>query len=554
MSAIGGARRLARLDLTRTRRKYLGPDRKASHLFGLLAYAVVFLLLTGGGGYGAYLLGRALAGGELGIAPADAAAIARGLVALFGLVAAVVLVVRAVGQRGTLENAEGTLTTVTTGSALVGVLFAEFAFVLLWVLVPGVAAGVGLAVGAGTLWSVATVPLAVVAVAATAVAVGYPLGLGIRHAVTRFAFVARHKVALIVAVFVAYFAAVSSGSLNAVMVALFEPMQASPTGWAADLLLLWVPGVAASPLLAAGALGATAALGVAAAAVGTALADRHWFSDPALAGAEEEAPTGSAERGLETALAPYLGTATAALVVLAWRRAYRAPLKLLYAAYPLLFLVGVFAEIVQTGVVPAYLPFAVLVFVAYAAGVVFTLNPLGDQGAVLPATVLSRVDGRTFARAHLLASLIVAVPLGMALTAVAAVLSPIDAETTVALVAAVPLVMVVSAALSVGIGVAFPRFEAVNVTRSMKTVVPSVLGFVLFSLHLLVTVAAGAVVYEPLVRLALAGLLTWILPFGLAVSPETLYYVAAVAIVALVLAPLASYRYAVRTYDRYTLD
>jgi hypothetical protein len=88
----------------------------------------------------------------------------------------------------------------------------------------------------------------------------------------------------------------------------------------------------------------------------------------------------------------------------------------------------------------------------------------------------------------------------------------------------------------------------------MKTVLPSVLGFVLFSLHLLVTVAAGAVVYEPLVRLALAGLLTWILPFGLAVSPETLYYVAAVAIVALVLAPLASYRYAVRTYDRYTLD
>jgi hypothetical protein len=267
-----------------------------------------------------------------------------------------------------------------------------------------------------------------------------------------------------------------------------------------------------------------------------------------------DTPTESAEPGLERRLAPYLGLATAALVVLAWRRAARAPLKLLYAAYPLFFALGWIADIVQTGVVPASVAVGTLVFVSWAAGVIFTLNPLGDQGAGLPVTLLSRVDGTEFVRAHLAASLLVAIPAGTVLTAAAAWLSPLDPARAVALVVAAPILMVVSSALSVGIGVAFPRFQAVNITRSVKTVIPSTLAFILFSVHLLATTISAVVVYNEGIRSVAAFVLSWLFPFGVTVDPGTLYPIAAGSLVVLALLPAVSYRYAVRRFDTYTLS
>jgi hypothetical protein len=228
-------------------------------------------------------------------------------------------------------------------------------------------------------------------------------------------------------------------------------------------------------------------------------------------------------------------------------------MKLLYAAYPLLFMTGVFADILQTGQVPAYLPYGMLVFVVWAVSVVFTLNPLGDQGAVLPTTLLSRVGGREFVFAHVLAGLVVGLPLGTVITAAVALLSPVDVETAVALTAATPVLLVVCSVLAVGIGVAFPRYEAVNVTRSMKAVVPSRWAFVLFTLYLFVTTAAAVLVYQEFARTLAAGLLSFLLPFGLSVSAETLLYAAAVCLVPLVAAPFVAYRYAVRRFETFTV-
>jgi hypothetical protein len=113
--------------------------------------------------------------------------------------------------------------------------------------------------------------------------------------------------------------------------------------------------------------------------------------------------------------------------------------------------------------------------------------------------------------------------------------------------------MVLSSVVSMGVGMAFPRFEATSVTRSMETVLPSRLAFALFSLYLFLTAGAVAVVVEPLVRQVAAALVSWVLPFGLSVSAETLRLVAAAAAVPLAGAPLAAYRFAVRRFDRYTV-
>ncbi|MFC7193998.1 hypothetical protein ACFQL4_03975 [Halosimplex aquaticum] len=171
-------------------------------------------------------------------------------------------------------------------------------------------------------------------------------------------------------------------------------------------------------------------------------------------GRGRDAPSTSEDR-LARWLEAAVDRPTAALITLAWRRAARAPLKLMYAAYPLFFGTGAFVEILQTGQIPVYLPYGLLVFLAWAGGVVFTLNPLGDQGSVLATTLLSEVTGHRFVGAHVLAGLLVVVPVGTALVAVTAVLSPLDARSAAILTGLAPVSMVVAAALSVGIGMAF---------------------------------------------------------------------------------------------------
>lgn len=549
--------RLARIDVTRMARKHTDRDNGLGNLVSTVVFTLLLTAATLGSGYLAYRAGRLLAANDIAVPPGAIDAL-RGLIAVLGLVLAVIVIVRGVGQRGTLVNAEGVLTIVPTWEALTGLLLSEFVYVLLWLGGPALGIGAGLALGTGVGWPLLTLPTGVATIAVAAVAVGYPVGLGIRHFVTRFRFVARNKGVLIVAVFLVYLALVVTGTLNRAIVALFDPLQQSPLGWFADLLVLGFPGVDATPLRAVGALGLTVGLATIGTVAGTRLADRHWFSDPALAGetdTDDDQPSAvSAESGLDRRLAPYLGVPTAALVVLAWRRAARAPLKLLYAAYPLLFAVGWIADIVQTGEAPPVLAAGSVVFVTWAAGVIFTLNPLGDQGAGLPPTLLSRIDGRQFVHAHLLASLSIAIPAGVLLTAIAVTLSPLETTTRLLLVASTPVLMIVSSALSVGIGMAFPRFQAVNVTRSVKTVIPSLLAFLLFTLHLLGTTASAAIVYDDAIRGLAAFGLSWILPLGLAIDTETLALVAAATLVVLAVAPIFSYRYAVRRFDTYTIE
>ena len=557
MSAFEHTRRLAWIDITRMLRKNTDWENGATSAISVVMYVLIFGASTLSGGYLSYRLGQQLARGDLGVLEVGGVSpigAIRGVFALFWLFLTFIFVVRAVGQRGTLVQPEGILTVVPTGQAVLGVLIAEYVYFLLWLLPPGIGIGVGLAVGSETVAPAVLVPLAVAGAGVASVGIGYPLGLGIRHVATRFEFVARHKGGILLLVFLAYFGMLATGALNRVTIQLFEPMQASPFGWYADLALVGTPALTAAALQAAGAVALSVGIGALGVLAGTSLAERHWFSDPALAGAEPPETTAEdAAPGFERRLAPIFDPATASLIVLSWRRARRSPLKLLYAFYPVLFMAGPLAEIVQSGQVPEYLPYVVLVLVAWMAGVIFTLNPLGDQGAALASTLLSNVDGRRFVRAIVLAGLVVAIPLGVIVTAAVAWLSPVETETAIALVVAAPVAMVVSAALSVGIGVAFPRFKAMEITRSMKTVLPSRWAFLLFSLHLFATAAAAGVVSREFLRVLAAALLSWALPFGWSVGEGTLYWIAVVTLVPLLLSPVVAYRYAVRRFDRYTL-
>ncbi|WP_123537838.1 hypothetical protein [Halosimplex salinum] len=567
---VGHSLRLARIDVRRMIRKRTAPESWLTAVVSVGLYALLTLALTVGGAYGARALARAITSGSFPTDPTGTATAARGLVGVLWVVLVVVFGVRAVGQRGTLTNADGILTVVPTAEAYLGLVASEWVYLLVWALLPAAGAGVGLALGTGTLSLAVTVPVALALAGLSAVTVAYALGLAVRHVVTRFPFVARHKTGLIALVFLVYMAAIVSGSFNQIVAALFEPMAASPVGWYADLALLSFPAMALDPTLAAAVVAGTVAVAAVGVAAGTWVAGRHWFADPALAGEDttpdestgsptdaEHTAAASTEDRLTAAVERVLDRPTAALVVLAWRRAARAPLKLMYAAYPLFFGTGAFIDIVQSGSIPAYLPYALLVFVAWAGGVVFTLNPLGDQGSVLSTTLLSEVTGHRFVLAHVLAGLLVVVPLGTVLVAVTGALSPLEADSVAILTGLAPVAMVVAAGLSVGIGVAFPRFEATNVTRSMEAVVPSPWAFLLFSVHVVATTLSALFVgltgARELGAALLSGLLSLVVSADVTVSPSALYYASAVALVVLLLLPALSYRYAVRSFDRYTI-
>jgi hypothetical protein len=547
---------LGRVDLRRVLRKSV--DRKSQ----LLAYAFVVLVFGGLGGYGSYLFGR-----ELGVA-ADlplgytVLEVARGAFAILWLFFAILVIVRTVGTRGTLENDVGVLSIVPTREAVLGVLLSELGLALAYVLpLLGVVA-VGYSTGAGTYTLLATAPVVALAASTTAVAVAYPVGLAIRHVVTRIEFVARHKGPLIVLAFLAYMGLVLSDALGNVVVTIFEPMQAAPTAWFADLLLLGTP-AGASPLRGALALALVAVLAPASVLATTRIADRHWFADPVLAGTDDDDAdvdpnTDRHDDGrllrIEDALAGRVGPGIAAITVLAWKRAARAPLKLLYVAYPLLFAIGFIVEIVQTGDVPPPAPAAALLFVAWAGAVVFTLNPLGDQGSALPATVLSAVSGRQFVGAHVLAGALITIPVGTVVVAALGVAVPLDPDALAAVVVGTPASVLVGSLFAVGVGMAFPRYDAVNVTTSTKAVVPSLLAFLAYSLYLVLVVAAAGIVYEPAVEPLVVGVVSWLLPLGWSITADTVALVARVALVPLAVAPFASVWYAIRRFDAVTVD
>lgn len=556
-STLRHARTLALVDVRRVLRAAV--DRKTQ----IVAFALVVVLFGGGLGFGAYLFGRELGlTADLGIGY-TIPELARGGFGVLWLFLAVIVTIRTVGTRGDLDNDVGILSMVPTRDAAFGLVLSETLLAFSYTLPLALSGAIGYGLGSDT-WTLAvTAPVVAGLATASAVAVAFPVGLAIRHVVTQIEFVVRHKGPLIALAFLAYMGLIFTDVLGGVVVAIFEPMQAAPSAWFVDLLLLGTPGIEVSRFRAIGSVLLVPVVVAGGVAASTRVADRHWFADPVLAGTTEDdsgvdPDTDRHDDGIlvriEDALGTAVGRGTAAITVLAWKRAIRAPLKLLYAAYPLLFGIGFIVQIVQTGEVPAIAPVGALVFVAWAGAVVFTLNPLGDQGSALPATVLSRIDGRSFVTAHLLAGALLVIPVGTLLVGALAVLAPLETSVALVLVLATPVSVIVGGLFAVGVGMAFPRYDAVNVTRSTKAVVPSLIAFAVFSASLVVVIAAAGIVYEPAFEPFVAALGSWLLPFGLSISRAGVSVAARVVLVPAAIAPFASVRYAIGRFDTVTVD
>lgn len=534
----------ARLLGHRTVRRYR--DRPLYLALGLVAVIVGVSLLGQFGSVIGTALVEAAESDEI-----DATIAVRATVAGWWFTLAIMYTMRVLGEVGSIPEPEGVFTTIPTRAVALGLMLAEAGYLLVWLTVPALVLGGAMAVGAGAPLLAVTLPVAMLVTALAAMAVGMPAGLAIRFVSSRIRFVVRYKLVIILLAMVTYFGLIVTDRLIVAFEAVSGPLGASPVGWAGDLVLLGIGAVEASPVYAAGFLVVATVVVAAGLVAVTWIGDRYWLSDPVLI--TDERPTGEpAVTALPTLdrWVGRLGRSRAAFAVLTWRRAIRSPVKLLYAAYPLLFMGVPVATVVSGGQVPAYIPWLSLFAVVWMGGVLFTLNPLGEHGGVLPATVLASPDGRTFVLGHLLAAVLVTGPVAVLVTVPLAWLAgygPLD----LAAIALVTIPLVTAAALAaLGIGVAFPKFEETSISRSMTGVIPSVVGFALYTTYLFAGLLAATVVVDPTAREVLVAIVDALI--DVVTVPTWAVLAASLALLVLVLAvPVRAYGYVVSAYETY---
>jgi len=539
---VSNSVRIARVELVRQWRRTR--DQRAVQLVAL-AFVVLFLLVfTVAAGGGAYFAGLAVARGRLS-APLTGAQYVAATAAVFVFF---VTAFRTLSQNGRIDHADGMLTTVPHRDVVGGLLLRESAVLFGMAGPPAVAAAVGFAVGSGSPLALVLVLLAALDVLVTSLLAGFVVGLAVKNLLARSAFVARHRVALGALVFLTYMWLVVSNTLGTVVQPLVATFRASPLAWEADLALFGVVGSAAASRAVASVV-TTFVVAPVLVALAVWLAGLLWYADPAEGGTtstRSDSATSGLGLGVAGAFDGLVARPTAQVAVKSWLRARRAPIKLAFVAYPLFVLIQPISETVQTGRVSPVLPPMLAFYGAWATGAAFTLNPLGDEGAVLPTTLTTGVSGRQFVGGLQLAGVVAGAPATAALTFVAALLSPLSLVEAVGMTVAAAVLCVGATGVAVGVGTAFPRFDAARITRSREAVVPSLIGFGVYS------VAMGLV--------GLPGLATQVSAVVDALARIANVAPAAVSLGGIVLTTVVlglvawpSVRYAARTFERYEL-
>ncbi|WP_423743705.1 hypothetical protein V5735_11810 (plasmid) [Haladaptatus sp. SPP-AMP-3] len=542
----GRSVRIARMEYRRSVRA-IGKKPIQMLAFGL--FALIFIgVPTVAGSYAAYKFGGELATTDLPLLEG-----ARGGIAVWWLMVTGMIAARVIGKTGRIDQEAGMLTTVSARDVVGGLLGAELARVVSIAAIPLLSITAALSLSLGTPLPLVTIVLALLGLVTTALVAGHILGLLIKLALERSELLAQYKSVLAVLAFGIYMAAVMSNALGTVMASLAGVLQNAPTAWLGDFLVLGIPG--ASPSLAR--VGGAVALVVVGLpvlfALDVRLATRLWYGDRV----QPENKQYDASESNADFLAGIASKPTRSVVANVWRRTKRSPIRLLYVVYPVFLVSGPIQEAVQAGHVTESLPVVVSLYGAWAIGGA-TLNPLGDEGSMLPVTLISSIRGREFVKGHVLAVTVVGLPIVVLATAITGFLSPLGLTRWLSLTGLSVLLGLAGAVVAIGIGTTFPRFGEVNVTKSRTAVVPSKTAFATYSLVVLLGYGGAVTAITPGTAAGVSSMfefITGFLGYAVAISPPTVRLIGGLIAVLLgVVAPPVAYRYSVRRFESYALD
>jgi ABC-2 type transport system permease protein len=504
----------------------------------------------------------------------------RGTVALFWLFATFIVAQRVAAARPRIDAEALVLTTVSARTAAVGLLLAETLRALTYLGLPVLTLTGALVYLFGSPASLVAFPLAAVLLAATAVVVGSVIGYAVAWLVATSRFVARHKTVLGVVVVLGFFGGYALVQIPGAGFAGQEALAWVPAGWLADLAVVGTPVTGSTTRLSVAVLGSLAVV-----VAGIAVVEREtralWFSEPvSVEDGDDDRPTGTGD-GLTAAVRPLaiprvVSTPTRRVAEWALLRTRRDPRRLTFLLMPVFFFgSSLISASVQRDALFALVAPLLAVVVPWMAGALFAMNPLGDEGRVLPVT-LTAVSGRHYVRGLVLPGLLFGLPIVVLASVGAGLLSPYTPGQVLALALLGAYLTVASALLTPAVGMTFPRFSAIRIGQSRAVLPPRVtavavhLGLTVLPgamLALLVvapdvarTVLAGLLGYLPAVLLGLvgdpfSGLTAWFGGVGAAVQATGLARVRLVAGGVLIacgaLVAGGAYRYAVGRFDRY---
>lgn len=454
----------------------------------------------------------------------------RGTVALFWLFAVFMIGQRVVNARMRIEAESLMLTTVSARTVAGGLVVSEALRVLAYLGLPVlVLAGVGVFLFDSPA-SVVLIPMAAVLFTATVVITGTVCGYGVAWLVATSRFVARHKMVL---------GSVASLLGTGLFFLFFFPQiswvsQASlawlPVGWFADLAVVGT-GLVGSPLRSVGVLFGSVGIILAGGAVIEREAVALWFTEPVSAESSEsiqETPTTAGAGSTRIPRRDALATAVKPLVVprivstpvrrvaeWALLRTRRDPNRLMFLMIPV-FAIG--SPLVSTGVQSGSLGALAVplgaVALPWLAGSLFALNPLGDEGAVLPVT-LTAVSGKQYVRGLMMPGLVLGLPIVLLVTGLVGIASPYSVTEQLGLVGLSLYLTVVSVTVTPAVGMALPRFSAISVGQS-RDVLPPRMSAVAVHAALIVgpgAVLAALVIAPGTARAVLAGLFGFVPAF-----------------------------------------
>lgn len=521
---------------TEVRRRYRSIRGRPAQLVALVVSLAFLLLPVAGIGFAAYLGGTRPESEIVRLAARTAPPVVWLLVSLF-------LGLRVLTDTASPDNLDGYLTTVDYRELFVGVAAVESLGAFAYLGLPILLAAGGFAVGSGSPLAAVTI----LATGATAVALGIGTGLAagfaVKNVAVRSELVARYRVLLWSLLFVVYMGAFVSGEATTLFDPALRVLSRPPLSWLGVFALLpVVPDANAVHGVAALAVAIVAAVGLFAVAVR--LAGLLWYTDGVSLDSEG---IGDGETSLDAGLVGrVVGRRTAWVARTTLTRARRAPIRLIYVAYPVFLLAPMVTQAIESGEVPSTLAPTAALYAAWAGGAAFSLNPLGEQGATLPVTVTTGVSGTAFLRGILLPGVVLGGASGAVLGGGLAALAGAPPLRIGLLAVAGVVLGVFAPALASGIGVVFPKYEAARITRSHEAVVPSLFAFAGYSL-LLVTLAAPGLTLQ-------STLVTELLAEVVGVDPLLISTVGVVVTTGLVaVVGYLSYRLAVSRFERFTM-
>jgi hypothetical protein len=458
---------------------------------GLFTLPVIAITL-----FGLYILGTGISSGDIST-PIDL--IRRGLVyAWLSVVAFGGYRAYATALRP--DRLDGLLTTVSHREVLGGLLFAE---AILWGVPLGLFVGLSTLVFAAGVGSLLAAPVAFVTVLitmSTALTSGFIIALLVRNLGVRSKLLTRLRTLLLALLGIVYFGVIFTQSFDTVLEPVYWVLAPTPVSWYGDLLLLGtIPGVSVVR-----ALGSVLASGVFLLGSGKALsrlAELLWYADGVTV---DHGTTATTSTTSPSRFDGVLSRPVSGVVLTDWKRARRAPITLSFVLYPLIILVNPVLTTVQTGTVDSSLPLLLTLCGAWITGALFTLNVLGNEGAVLPATLLGTDPGRTLVQGHIMASVLIGIPLTVVATFLLGIASPHSILAVITLTITALVLAACAGPIATGIGTIFPRFEEVSVSRSTKAIVPSLLAFTTYSLLLILLALPALLSHSTIIGHAIA--------------------------------------------------